>query len=57
MDVDDGDFAMLYQNLSQVYQNMIVWPINNPKHIIEFPVTHLKRLFEEESQQYNLFLY
>jgi len=57
MEVDDGDFAMLYQNLSRVYENMIVWPINDPRHPAEFPITHLKRLFEEESQQYNLFLY
>lgn len=57
MDVDDDDFAILYENLSRVYKNMIVWPINNQRHTAEFPVTHLKRLFDEETQQYNLFLY
>ena len=55
--VDDDDFSLLYQNLCQVYKNMVIWPLNDTERTEEFPITHLEQLFREGTQQYNLFLY
>ena len=57
MTVDEQDFALLNVNLKQAYSHMVAWPLNDPKHPAESPITYLEELFHSGTQQYNLFLY